>query len=79
MADELSPSQLLLDLGEVTYLTSTVLGALVSLHKKVRAADGELVLTNVTAAVYEIFLLTRLDQLLDVRPEGGEGSTSIAC
>ncbi len=78
LAEEACPHRILLDLGGVTYLTSTALGTLVSLHKKVRAADGQLVLTNVTAAVYEIFLLTRLDRLLDVRPEGEDGSTSIA-
>jgi anti-anti-sigma factor len=59
--------RLRLDLGQVTFLTSTVLGKLVGLHKRVRAAGGELVLLNVTDYVYEVFELTLLHQFLDVR------------
>jgi anti-anti-sigma factor len=59
--------RLRLDLAQVTFLTSTVLGKLVCLHKRVRAAGGELVLLNVTGYVYEVFELTRLHQFLDVR------------
>ncbi len=79
LADELGPPRLLLDLGEVTYLTSTALGTLVSLHKRVRAADGELVVANVTAPVYEVFRVTRLHQFLDVRRGEDGGAASVAC
>jgi anti-sigma B factor antagonist len=79
LVEEVCPPRLLLDLGEVTYLTSTALGTLVSLHKRVRAADGELIVTNVTAAVYELFQVTRLHQLLDVRPEGDGGPSPVPC
>ena len=64
--------RLRLDLGQVTFLTSTVLGKLVGLHKRVRAAGGELVLLNVAGGVYEVFAVTRLDQVLDVRRSGPE-------
>jgi anti-sigma B factor antagonist len=79
LAEELGPPRLQLDLGEVTYLTSTALGKLVSLHQRVRAADGELVVANVTAPVYELFQVTRLHQLLDVRPGGGGGPSLLPC
>jgi anti-anti-sigma factor len=59
--------RLRLDLAQVRFLTSTVLGKLVGLHKRVRAAGGELVLLNVAGDVYEVFELTRLHQFLDVR------------
>jgi anti-anti-sigma factor len=59
--------RLWLDLAQVGFLTSTVLGKLVVLHKRVRASGGELVLLNVTGYVYEVFELTRLHQFLDVR------------
>jgi anti-sigma B factor antagonist len=59
--------RLRLDLGRVHFLTSTMLGKLVGLHKRVRAAGGELVLLNVTGYVYEVFELTRLHEFLDVR------------
>jgi anti-anti-sigma factor len=64
--------RLRLDLARVRFLTSTVLGKLVGLHKRVRAAGGELALLNVTGVVYEVFEVTRLDQFLDVRRPGPE-------
>ena len=66
--------RLRLDLAQVRFLTSTVLGKLVALHKRVRAAGGELVLLNVTGYVYEVFELTRLHQFLDVRRPGPDDS-----
>jgi anti-sigma B factor antagonist len=59
--------RLRLDLGRVHYLTSTALGNLVVLHKRVREAGGELALLNVTDPVYEVFEVTRLHRVLDVR------------
>jgi anti-sigma B factor antagonist len=70
--------RLRLDLARVRFLTSTVLGKLVALHKRVRAAGGELVLLNVAGVVYEVFEVTRLDQLLDVRRPGPEDCPPIA-
>jgi anti-anti-sigma factor len=64
--------RLRLDLARVRFLTSTVLGQLVGLHKRVRACGGELVLLNVAGVVYRVFEVTRLDQLLDVRRPGPE-------
>jgi anti-sigma B factor antagonist len=59
-----------LDLGDVHYLTSTALGKFVALHKRLRAAGGQLVLANPTDLVREIFEVSRLDQILDIRREG---------
>jgi len=64
--------RLRLDLARVRFLTSIVLGKLVALHKRVRSAGGELVLLNVAGGVYEVFAVTRLDQVLDVRRPGPE-------
>jgi anti-anti-sigma factor len=66
--------RLRLDLARVRFLTSTVLGKLVGLHRRVRAAGGELTLLNVTGVVYEVFEATRLHQLLDVRRSWPEDS-----
>jgi anti-anti-sigma factor len=64
--------RLRLDLARVRFLTSTMLGKLVALHKRVRACGGELTLLNVTGDVYQVFEVTRLHQLLDVRRPGPE-------
>jgi anti-anti-sigma factor len=61
---------LTVDLGELPYLTSMWLAQLVALHKKVRGLGGQLTLVNVPAPVYEVFRLTNLDTLLDLRLKG---------
>jgi anti-sigma B factor antagonist len=56
-----------LDLAEVRFLSSTALGRFVGLHTRLRAAGGRLVLANVSRLAYELFAVSRLDQVLDVR------------
>ena len=58
-----------LDLGGIRLPTAEGLGALVVLNQELRAGGGALVLFNLTAATYEVFTLTRLVELLDVRAE----------
>ena len=67
LAAGLARPRLMLDLGEVRFLTSTALGAFVALHKRVTGTGGRLVLANVGDAVYEVFDVSRLTQVLDVR------------
>jgi anti-anti-sigma factor len=55
-----------LDLGDVRLPTADGLGALVALNKALRARGGGLVLFNVNAAVYEVLMVTRLADVLDV-------------
>ena len=57
----------LLDLGNVAYLTSTGLDLVIRLHQRVKAAGGRLTVGDVTPRVYEVFAVTRLDRLLDLR------------
>jgi anti-anti-sigma factor len=57
-----------LDLGEVRLPTADGLGDLVYLNKELRARGGALVLMNVTAAVYDVFVLTHLVEVLTVSP-----------
>jgi anti-anti-sigma factor len=59
-----------LDLGNVEYVTSTVLGHLVALHKRLQGTGGRLTLENVRSAVQDILRVTQLDQVLDLRPAG---------
>jgi anti-anti-sigma factor len=62
---------LLLDLGNVEYLTSTTLGWLVGLHTRLRSAGRHLALSRPQPQVREVIEATCLDRLLDVRPALG--------
>jgi anti-anti-sigma factor len=68
LAEKSSCRRLVLDLGAVGFLFSDVLGMLVALHKKLRAAGRRLTLCHVRAELYEVFATTQLDRLLDIRP-----------
>ena len=59
---------MLLDLGNVKYVSSALLGALVGLHKELLAAGRRLILRNLRPQVLEVFLVARLDEFLDLGP-----------
>jgi anti-anti-sigma factor len=77
LADELSRlveeqgrCRLLLDLANVVYLNSGTLGVLLLLHRKLQRVGGQLRLCNVSEFVYEIFAITHLHRLIEVRRAG---------
>jgi anti-anti-sigma factor len=57
-----------LDMGAVEFLTSTTLGLLVALHRKLRDEGGPLALYDVSPDVYEVFETARLTEVFEVRP-----------
>ena len=60
--------RLVIDLNGIRYVTSTALGVLVALNRRVRSVGGTLVLANVGPFVQEALAVTRLDQLMEVLP-----------
>jgi anti-sigma B factor antagonist len=73
---EAKPRVVVLDLAAVTFLDSTVLGAIVGLLRRVREARSELraVLPDTTAR--RIFEITNLVAALDVWPSRAEATDS---
>ena len=67
LVDDSGQHTLHVDLGEVKYLASMGLAKFVALHKKVKGLGGHLTLCNVDGPVYEVFQVTQLTRLLDVR------------
>lgn len=53
-----------MDLSRVTYIDSSGLGVLVTVHKHTKALDGRLTLTGVQGLVKELFERTRLSKIL---------------
>jgi len=65
--DDRTQQHVLLDLSRVRLPTAGGLGALVGLHKQIRDRGGRLVLLNVQPWAYEVFAVTRLTEVMDVR------------
>jgi anti-sigma B factor antagonist len=59
--------QILLNLGEVHYIDSSGLGALVSSFTSARKQGGELKLLNLTEKVTDLMQMTRLYTVFDVK------------
>jgi anti-sigma B factor antagonist len=64
--------QLLLNFGNVQYLSSAALGKLINLKKKVGAVKGKLKLCCIHPDLLEVFRITRLDQVFEIYDEEQE-------
>jgi anti-anti-sigma factor len=60
-------AHLMVDLATVTMLTSIILAKFIALNGRVRAAGGRLTLFNPNPTVRQVFKVTRLDTILDVK------------
>jgi anti-sigma B factor antagonist len=67
MIDTDGRRKIVLDFTNVEYLSSAALGKLITLEKKVKAAKGKLRLCNIRPDIYEVFVITRLNKLFDIR------------
>ena len=57
---------LILDFGNVRFLSSAVLGLLIRISKRIYDCDGQLRLCNINPKIYEIFKITRLTKTFDI-------------
>lgn len=57
---------LILDFGNVRFLSSAVLGLLIRVSKRTYERDGQLGLCNINPKIYEIFKITRLTKTFDI-------------
>lgn len=58
--------KLILDFGNVRFLSSAVLGMLIRISKRIYEHDGRLRLCNINPRIYEIFKITRLTKTFDI-------------
>jgi len=57
---------LVLDFRNVQFLSSSVLGLLIRVSKKVYEDDGQLKLCHIDSKIYEVFKITRLNKIFDI-------------
>lgn len=69
LVEEEGRKQLLLNFSSVEFLSSAALGKLITLDKKVKAAGGKLKLSNIRTEIYEVFAITKLNKLFDIKDE----------
>lgn len=58
--------KLLISFDNVDHLSSAALGTLITINHKVKAQGGQLRLSNIDPQIFEVFKITKLDQLFQI-------------
>lgn len=67
LVDDDGRRKIVLDFSNVEYLSSAALGKLITMNKKVTDAGGQLRLCSIRPDIYEVFAITRLNKVFDIR------------
>ena len=67
LVDTEKREKLLLNFSTVDFLSSAALGKLITLDKRVKATGGVLKLSNIRPEIYEVFTITKLNRLFDIK------------
>jgi anti-sigma B factor antagonist len=70
--------QILLNLGDVTYIDSSGIGELVSAFTTVRNQGGDLKLLNLTKKIHDLLQITKLYTVFDVKEDEASAVASFA-
>ena len=63
---------IVLNFTNVDFLSSAALGKLITLDRKVKAAKGRLKMSNIRPEILEVFQVTKLNKVFDIRGEEAE-------
>lgn len=75
---EVEKPKFLLDFLSVAHMSSSALGVLITLHKRIREKGGQLRLCNIEPAIYEVFAITRLNEIFTICDSRQEAMESFA-
>lgn len=76
MAAKAESGKLLLNLEEVKFMSSAMLGKLIELNKRCKAEEIDLKLCSISPEIMEIFKMTRLNKVLDIHKNEGKALSS---
>ncbi len=64
--------KIVLNFALVDFLSSAALGKLITMDRKVKTHGGKLRLCNIRREIYEVFAITKLNRLFDIKNEEGD-------
>ena len=73
LVDELGRRKVLLNFKNVEFMSSAALGKLITLHRKLQAVQGKLVLCKITKDILDVFKITKLDRILSIAADEQAG------
>ncbi len=69
--------RLVLDFSNVAHMSSSALGMLITLQKRVKDKKGQLRLCCIQPAIYEVFVITRLNEIFSIHGTRDEALESL--
>ena len=78
LIDEKSNPRILLDFSNVDHLSSAALGMLINANNRIRQKNGQLRLASIKPAIFEVFVITKLNKLFRILPNRAEAVASFA-
>jgi anti-sigma B factor antagonist len=63
---------ILLDFDGVEFLSSAALGKLITFDRKLKTAKGRLKICGLAPGILEVFQVTKLNKVFDIRPDAAE-------
>ena len=64
---------MLLNFSNVEFMSSAALGKLITLHRKLQAVQGKLVMCKIAKGIMEIFEITKLNKMFTITPDEPSG------
>jgi anti-sigma B factor antagonist len=65
---ESGKKKIIIDFSDVDYIDSFAVGFVMDMYRRVNAKDGELKLTGLQPRVRKILTITRVDNVIDIKP-----------
>ena len=78
LVDNQGKKKILLNFSNVEFLSSAALGKLITLHRKLQAVQGKLVLCKIAKDILDVFKITKLDKILTITPDEQLGLQSFS-
>jgi len=69
MLNQSTEERVILDFRNVKFMSSSMLGKLVQVHKKAVEFNAKLKLCNIDPQIRQVFKITRLDKLFDIEAD----------
>jgi len=71
-------TKLVINFSKIRFLSSAVLGKMISLNKKVAAQKGHMAFCHINPDIMEVFKITRLDKLISIFDDEDEAVKSVS-
>jgi len=68
--------KIVVDFGNVAHMSSSALGMLITLHKRVAEKKGQLRFCNIQPSIHEVFVITRLNEIFRIYKSRAEALQS---